>query len=137
MHCRAGPAQKGEKPRAPDDLETTNSRYQDGELDSSPTPVSRISNPLAAFPPPPPPTSAKPKEENLLKNTAAIDVPTPINKDDKPNPDADNDDGLDFLDVAARANIRTHTTLFPLERANEALAQLRDGKLVGAAVLRP
>jgi propanol-preferring alcohol dehydrogenase len=46
-------------------------------------------------------------------------------------------DGLDFLKVTAQADIRTHTTIFPLERANEALAQLRDGKLVGAAVLRP
>jgi alcohol dehydrogenase, propanol-preferring len=46
-------------------------------------------------------------------------------------------DGLDFLDVASKANIRTHTTAFPLARANEALANLRDGKLVGAAVLQP
>lgn len=46
-------------------------------------------------------------------------------------------DGLDFLKVASRANIRTHTTSFPLARANEALADLRDGKLVGAAVLQP
>jgi alcohol dehydrogenase, propanol-preferring len=46
-------------------------------------------------------------------------------------------DGIDFLNVAARANIRTHTTVFPLDQANEALAQLRDGRLVGAAVLRP
>ena len=46
-------------------------------------------------------------------------------------------DGIDFLKVAAEANIRTHTTEFPLQNANEALAQLRDGKLVGAAVLRP
>lgn len=46
-------------------------------------------------------------------------------------------DGIDFLAVAAKANIRTHTTVFPLAEANEALAQLRDGKLVGAAVLRP
>jgi len=46
-------------------------------------------------------------------------------------------DGLDFLKVAMQANIRTYTTAFPLERANEALAQLRDGKLVGAAVLQP
>src|SRR5438128_2664344 len=38
-------------------------------------------------------------------------------------------DGLDFLKVATRANIRTHTTEFPLARANEALAQLREGKL--------
>lgn len=46
-------------------------------------------------------------------------------------------DGIDFLAVAAKANIRTHTTVFPLAEANEALAQLRHGKLVGAAVLRP
>ncbi|HLZ02865.1 MAG TPA: zinc-dependent alcohol dehydrogenase family protein [Bradyrhizobium sp.] len=46
-------------------------------------------------------------------------------------------DGIDFLQVAAKANIRTHTTIFPLKEANEALARLRDGKLVGAAVLKP
>src|SRR5215475_2464698 len=46
-------------------------------------------------------------------------------------------DGIDFLAVAAKANIRTHTTVFPLDQANEALARLREGKLVGAAVLRP
>jgi propanol-preferring alcohol dehydrogenase len=46
-------------------------------------------------------------------------------------------DGTDFLKAAARARVQTHTTVFPLEQANEALAQLRDGKLVGAAVLEP
>src|SRR5579871_307612 len=46
-------------------------------------------------------------------------------------------DGTDFLAAAAKAGIRTHTTVFPLEQANEALARLRDGKLVGAAVLKP
>jgi propanol-preferring alcohol dehydrogenase len=46
-------------------------------------------------------------------------------------------DGTDFLAAAAKAGIRTHTTVFPLDQANEALARLRDGKLVGAAVLRP
>jgi alcohol dehydrogenase, propanol-preferring len=46
-------------------------------------------------------------------------------------------DGIDFFQAAARANIRTHTTVFPLAEANEALARLRDGELVGAAVLRP
>jgi propanol-preferring alcohol dehydrogenase len=46
-------------------------------------------------------------------------------------------DGSDFFKVAANANIRTHTTVFPLDQANEALARLREGKLVGAAVLRP
>lgn len=46
-------------------------------------------------------------------------------------------DGADFLDVAVKANIQTHVTVFPLDQANEALARLREGKLVGAAVLRP
>jgi propanol-preferring alcohol dehydrogenase len=46
-------------------------------------------------------------------------------------------DGVDFFKAAATADIRTHTTVFPLDQANEALARLREGKLVGAAVLRP
>jgi propanol-preferring alcohol dehydrogenase len=46
-------------------------------------------------------------------------------------------DGVDFFKAAAQANIQTHTTVFPLREANEALARLREGKLVGAAVLRP
>ncbi|MEY9746391.1 propanol-preferring alcohol dehydrogenase [Bradyrhizobium japonicum] len=46
-------------------------------------------------------------------------------------------DGVDFFAAAAKADIQTHTTVFPLTDANEALARLREGKLVGAAVLRP
>jgi propanol-preferring alcohol dehydrogenase len=46
-------------------------------------------------------------------------------------------DGVDFFRAAATANIRTHISVFPLRQANEALARLREGKLVGAAVLRP
>ncbi|MDA9479589.1 alcohol dehydrogenase [Bradyrhizobium sp. CCBAU 65884] len=46
-------------------------------------------------------------------------------------------DGIDFLAAAAKINIQTHTTVFPLVEANEALACLREGKLTGAAVLRP
>jgi propanol-preferring alcohol dehydrogenase len=46
-------------------------------------------------------------------------------------------DGADFLGIATKAGIRTHTTIFPLDQANEALSGLREGKLVGAAVLRP
>ncbi len=46
-------------------------------------------------------------------------------------------DGLDFLKVAAEARVRAHTTTFPLDQANEALARLRDGRLIGAAVLQP
>ncbi len=46
-------------------------------------------------------------------------------------------DGIDFFKAAAAMNIQSHTTVFPLTQANEALARLREGKLVGAAVLRP
>lgn len=46
-------------------------------------------------------------------------------------------DGTDFLKAAATIKIQTHTTVFPLQEANEALARLREGRLVGAAVLRP
>ncbi len=46
-------------------------------------------------------------------------------------------DGVDFFKAIAHADIRTHTTVFPLKQANQALARLREGTLVGAAVLRP
>jgi alcohol dehydrogenase, propanol-preferring len=46
-------------------------------------------------------------------------------------------DGTDFLWVAREAGVRTHTTIFPLQEANEALSRLRDGRLTGAAVLQP
>jgi len=44
-------------------------------------------------------------------------------------------DGEQFLALALRVPVRTETQTFPLTEANEALAQLRDGKLQGAAVL--
>lgn len=44
-------------------------------------------------------------------------------------------DGLEFLPLAERIPIHTSVTPFPLERANEALEQLRAGALQGAAVL--
>ncbi len=46
-------------------------------------------------------------------------------------------DGTEFLKTASEAGVHTHTTVFPLEQANEALARLREGRLVGAAVLQP
>ena len=46
-------------------------------------------------------------------------------------------DGLDFLSVAPKAGIVTQTTTYPLQRANEALADLRAGRFEGAAVLIP
>ena len=46
-------------------------------------------------------------------------------------------DGIAFLELAAQVPIRTSTTCFPLEEANEALVRLRTGTLQGAAVLVP
>ncbi|EKS29722.1 zinc-dependent alcohol dehydrogenase family protein [Afipia felis] len=46
-------------------------------------------------------------------------------------------DGVEFLKIAPQAEVRTRTTAFPLERANDVLAMLRRGDLVGAAVLKP
>ncbi|MGB3865760.1 MAG: alcohol dehydrogenase, partial [Xanthobacteraceae bacterium] len=46
-------------------------------------------------------------------------------------------DGTDFLAVASRIGLRPHTTLYRLSDANAALADLRSGRLIGAAVLRP
>ncbi len=46
-------------------------------------------------------------------------------------------DGLEFLRLAPQLGIETTTTLYPLDRANQALADLRAGAFEGAAVLIP
>ncbi|MEZ5285997.1 MAG: zinc-dependent alcohol dehydrogenase family protein [Vicinamibacterales bacterium] len=46
-------------------------------------------------------------------------------------------DGDAFLARAARVPLRVDTTAYPLPSANEALSDLRDGRLQGAAVLVP
>jgi propanol-preferring alcohol dehydrogenase len=46
-------------------------------------------------------------------------------------------DGLDFLKVVPHAGIKTQTTAFPLVEANDVLARLRSGQVLGAAVLTP
>ncbi len=46
-------------------------------------------------------------------------------------------DAIDFLETAPKAGIRTHVTIYPLEQANQALDDLRAGRLQGAAVLVP
>jgi len=46
-------------------------------------------------------------------------------------------DAVEFLAIAPRAAIHTTTHVYPLARANEALADLRAGKFQGAAVLVP
>jgi alcohol dehydrogenase, propanol-preferring len=46
-------------------------------------------------------------------------------------------DAGEFLPVASQAGLKTHTVSYPLARANEALTDLREGRLQGAAVLLP
>jgi propanol-preferring alcohol dehydrogenase len=46
-------------------------------------------------------------------------------------------DGEEFLALADRSPIRTEVRRYPLESANEALGDLRSGRLTGAAVLVP
>lgn len=46
-------------------------------------------------------------------------------------------DGYEFLQRVAAAPLQVKTTQYPLEDANKALADLRDGVLTGAAVLIP
>ncbi|TCP11358.1 propanol-preferring alcohol dehydrogenase [Crenobacter luteus] len=45
-------------------------------------------------------------------------------------------DGAAFMSLAARVPITTRVVPYPLEDANAALAELRDGRIEGAAVLR-
>jgi propanol-preferring alcohol dehydrogenase len=47
------------------------------------------------------------------------------------------EDAIEFLALAPKADVRTTTVAYPLERANEAIADLRDGRIQGAAVLVP
>ncbi|TMK41894.1 MAG: zinc-dependent alcohol dehydrogenase family protein [Alphaproteobacteria bacterium] len=46
-------------------------------------------------------------------------------------------DGEAFLAIVFKAGVKTHTTVYPLREANAALAALRSGALIGAAVLQP
>ena len=46
-------------------------------------------------------------------------------------------DAREFLDIAPKVGLRTEVVRYPLARANEALADLREGRLQGAAVLIP
>jgi propanol-preferring alcohol dehydrogenase len=46
-------------------------------------------------------------------------------------------DGDEFFRIAPRAGVRTETIRYKLEQANEALADLREARLQGAAVLVP
>jgi propanol-preferring alcohol dehydrogenase len=46
-------------------------------------------------------------------------------------------DAEEFFPLALRVPVKTHCVTYPLVRANEALADLRAGRLNGAAVLVP
>ena len=46
-------------------------------------------------------------------------------------------DGIDFLRLVPVMGIVTKTTSYPLNQANQALADLRAGRFEGAAVLVP
>ena len=46
-------------------------------------------------------------------------------------------DARAFLDLAARTKIHTETAVFTMSEANQALDQLRAGRIQGAAVLVP
>jgi propanol-preferring alcohol dehydrogenase len=47
------------------------------------------------------------------------------------------EDGLEFLSQVPKMGIKVKTTRYPLQKANQALADLRAGKFEGAAVLVP
>ncbi|TGQ31435.1 alcohol dehydrogenase [Mesorhizobium sp. M00.F.Ca.ET.216.01.1.1] len=46
-------------------------------------------------------------------------------------------DAEEFFPIVKSAQVRTHTKVYPLEQANQALDDLRAGRLSGAAVLVP
>jgi propanol-preferring alcohol dehydrogenase len=46
-------------------------------------------------------------------------------------------DAHEFLAIAPQAGVKTEVVRYPLARANEVLADLRGGRLQGAAVLMP
>lgn len=46
-------------------------------------------------------------------------------------------DAVEFLELAPKVPVRTTVSAFPLADANRALSDLRDGRLIGAAVLVP
>lgn len=47
------------------------------------------------------------------------------------------EDAMQFLELAPRVPVRSHVTTYPLEAVNEALDDMRTGRLTGAAVVIP
>lgn len=46
-------------------------------------------------------------------------------------------DGDEFFAIAKQAKVTARTTVYPLHKANDALEDLRSGRVSGAAVLVP
>jgi propanol-preferring alcohol dehydrogenase len=46
-------------------------------------------------------------------------------------------DAHDFLEIASNIGLRPRVTIFPLDRANEALAELKSDSIDAAAVVVP
>ncbi|MBV9405224.1 MAG: alcohol dehydrogenase, partial [Acidobacteriaceae bacterium] len=46
-------------------------------------------------------------------------------------------DARDFIDIAAKINLRPKATAFPLDRANDALQAIKNDSIDGAAVIVP
>jgi propanol-preferring alcohol dehydrogenase len=46
-------------------------------------------------------------------------------------------DGYEFMELASRLRLQTEISLYPLEKTNEALDDLRNGRFQGAAVVAP
>jgi alcohol dehydrogenase, propanol-preferring len=44
-------------------------------------------------------------------------------------------DGTDFFELAKKIPLKTHVTVYPLEKTNQALQDLKEGKLMGSAVI--
>ena len=45
-------------------------------------------------------------------------------------------EGVEFLALAPQVPVRTHVTVYPLERAADALDDLRAGRVEGSAVIQ-
>jgi propanol-preferring alcohol dehydrogenase len=46
------------------------------------------------------------------------------------------EDGIEFMKTVSKEKVKTHVQVYPLENANDALNDLRNGSLTGAAVLK-
>ena len=77
------------------------------------------------------------KEEGDKENLLSLDYPAQLwlEKEIKSVANVTRQDIADFLQIAAEINIRPQVEEYPLEEANRALCDLKDGKVRGAKVL--